>query len=493
MLGFDALGRLALGQATSGDVVQATSLVVGPPFIGTIYTAGANLLVAPETWTPHAVTVSGTGTLTLAEDGATSYHYANQVFTALPAGSYCFSIEFKGVGSNPRGHSTWIGNTAAPGNYLGLEVKSDGTVLGVYPIGGFFNSGVTVDPVGDGFWNVKLYFSTTVSIDNIELYLIEPSATDIYTYLGLNNGSGFQFRNAAVRPATSTVALAQTHALLAADLIGTSPALDIGILGQQHVLIAVALAVASPTLGQPVFSQNNVLAASALVAIPSAFGTAVIHEINLLSAANLATGPPLEAATAVGQKHVFVAVAFAPGVPGIGTPVISQKHSLTAIALTSSPPVFSASAIQQTHILAASSFATTPPVLPALFLGGLVGDLVVGDYALDNGLAALASADKILACTGPPTDYANAIALAIGEDVATFSAPQVNVGGGRKIISLAVTNGTVTGSGTPQRWAAVNTTNAHLLAHGRCTGGVPITPSVAWTLDPITIIQAGVL
>ena len=210
MLGLEALGRLSVGQISTIEYMAGASLTVVAPVVGRLPTPlGANL-IAPATWTPTAATVTGSGTLTLAEDGATSWHWAKQT-TSLPAGSYSFSIEFKSVGSNPRGFSPWLGGLTGS-DFIGIEIRADGTVLygpptAGYVGGGFTSNRVVVDPVGDGFWKVEFYFSTT-GINSIDLYLIEPTAApDVYTYPGLNNGSGVQFRNAALRQVQIPVTL----------------------------------------------------------------------------------------------------------------------------------------------------------------------------------------------------------------------------------------------------------------------------------------------
>lgn len=93
----------------------------------------------------------------------------------------------------------------------------------------------------------------------------------------------------------------------------------------------------------------------------------------------------------------------------------------------------------------------------------------VNSWGLDSGLNGLkANATHIYICSGEPADYAAATTtLALGNKNFgagnTFTGPTDRTPNGRKITTVAVTDGTVTGTGTASRWAIVDSVNSRLL------------------------------
>jgi hypothetical protein len=273
---------------------------------------------------------------------------------------------------------------------------------------------------------------------------------------------------AASSPTLGTAPMAVIVNTVANSLNAGTPVLGQGALGQTHKFVATALAAGAPIIGTGSMATvvYDFVAGSIAVAGP-VITTPNMVVIVLLSASNLATAPPVEAQGA-----------------------IKQTHALAANALAGSSPTLASSAVAQKHVLTANNL-TTIPVLGTPTLVELVPDLVLGSRVLDAGLDVLRTeADKVLALTGTPYSYADAVALTVGESLITFDVP-APVTGGRKIASFGIVNGVVVGSGVVHRWAVVDSVNSRLLAHGDISGDQETIMGTAWTLDPIVIIQPG--
>lgn len=118
---------------------------------------------------------------------------------------------------------------------------------------------------------------------------------------------------------------------------------------------------------------------------------------------------------------------------------------------------------------------------------------VVGDYVLDNGLAALDTlASHIYICSQDPTTFTEAsstYALGnknFGAGVA-FGAPAAGSPNGRKVTSVAITDGIVTGTGTASKWAVTDNTNSRLLANGALSAGQAVTSGNTFSLGAFDI------
>lgn len=87
----------------------------------------------------------------------------------------------------------------------------------------------------------------------------------------------------------------------------------------------------------------------------------------------------------------------------------------------------------------------------------------------DNGLTGLkAAATHIYICSQEPTTYAEATTTyALGNKNFgagnCFTGPAARTPNGRKLTTVAVTDGSVTGTGTATRWAIVDSANSKLL------------------------------
>lgn len=94
---------------------------------------------------------------------------------------------------------------------------------------------------------------------------------------------------------------------------------------------------------------------------------------------------------------------------------------------------------------------------------------ILSDRVLDLGVAVLASeTNALFLCSAAPTDYATALAARLSSKTgAIFNSPVALSGGGRKVVSNAITDGSNLAAGTVGYWAAVDTVNLRLLANGQ--------------------------
>jgi hypothetical protein len=118
-------------------------------------------------------------------------------------------------------------------------------------------------------------------------------------------------------------------------------------------------------------------------------------------------------------------------------------------------------------------------------------------YVLDNGLQAIdALADKIFVCSQEPTTYSEATTTgtyALG--VKDFGSAGGAINGtmadatpsGRKIVTNAITSGSILTAGTVTAWALVDSANSRLLATGTVTS-LAIT-SGTFDMNAITITE----
>ena len=118
---------------------------------------------------------------------------------------------------------------------------------------------------------------------------------------------------------------------------------------------------------------------------------------------------------------------------------------------------------------------------------------IVSDYVLDNGLQALDTlADAIYVCSTDPTNFTEATAtFALGNKAFgvgnVFGAPAPGAPTGRKVSTLAITDGVVTVSGTATKWAVVDSANARLLANGSLASGAALVAGGGFTLPSFDI------
>lgn len=114
----------------------------------------------------------------------------------------------------------------------------------------------------------------------------------------------------------------------------------------------------------------------------------------------------------------------------------------------------------------------------------------LSDRVFDNGLSVLdTEANKILITSAEATTYTQANAtFALGNSTSlSISAPQDRSGGGREVVIAAITNGSVTTSGTATHYAIVDTVNSRLLATGSLTNPGAVVSGNTFTLTSTTV------
>lgn len=98
----------------------------------------------------------------------------------------------------------------------------------------------------------------------------------------------------------------------------------------------------------------------------------------------------------------------------------------------------------------------------------------LADYVLDAALSKLdTEANRVDICSSEPTTYTAATSTAtLGNSTSiTISAPTDGDTSGRKVTLSAISNASVTGSGTATHFAISDTSNSRLLATGSLSGG----------------------
>jgi hypothetical protein len=115
------------------------------------------------------------------------------------------------------------------------------------------------------------------------------------------------------------------------------------------------------------------------------------------------------------------------------------------------------------------------------------------DRVLDNGLSALdTEPTHIEICNNEPTTYASATTTSLlgfksfGAG-AVFGSPAAGSPNGRKVTSAAVTDGTITTSGTAAWWAITDHANSRLLAHGSLSATQVVSSGNTFTLAAFDI------
>jgi len=114
----------------------------------------------------------------------------------------------------------------------------------------------------------------------------------------------------------------------------------------------------------------------------------------------------------------------------------------------------------------------------------------LGNRVFDNGLTVLdTEANRIDICSTEPTTYAEATSTyTLGNSTSlSIGAPQDRSGGGREVVVAAISDGSVTGTGTAAYYAIVDTANSRLLATGSLSASQSVTSGNTFTLSSVTI------
>lgn len=115
---------------------------------------------------------------------------------------------------------------------------------------------------------------------------------------------------------------------------------------------------------------------------------------------------------------------------------------------------------------------------------------LLADYVLDLALAYLdTSANRLDICSQEPTTYAAATSTyTLGNNTSlSVGAPADAPGGGRQVTVAAITDGSVTGTGTATHWAISDTSNSRLLATNALSASQSVTSGNTFTLTSFTI------
>lgn len=114
----------------------------------------------------------------------------------------------------------------------------------------------------------------------------------------------------------------------------------------------------------------------------------------------------------------------------------------------------------------------------------------LNNRVFDNGLTTLdTEANKVLVTSQEASTYAEANSTyALGNSTTlSIGAPADRSGGGRKVAVAAITDGSVTATGTATHYALVDTNNSRLLATGALTASQAVTSGNTFTLATFDI------
>ena len=114
----------------------------------------------------------------------------------------------------------------------------------------------------------------------------------------------------------------------------------------------------------------------------------------------------------------------------------------------------------------------------------------LNDRVFDNGLTVLdTEANRIDVTSQEATTYTEATSTyTLGNSTSlSVGAPADRSGGGRKVAVAAITDGSITGTGTATHYAVVDTSNSRLLATGSLTASQSVTSGNTFTLATFDI------
>lgn len=114
----------------------------------------------------------------------------------------------------------------------------------------------------------------------------------------------------------------------------------------------------------------------------------------------------------------------------------------------------------------------------------------IADRVLDNGLTVLdTEANRLDICSSEPTTYTAATSTAsLGNKTAlSVGAPAARSPSGRRVTVAAISDGSVTGTGTATHWAITDTANSRLLATGSLSASQSVTSGNTFTLAAFDI------
>lgn len=113
----------------------------------------------------------------------------------------------------------------------------------------------------------------------------------------------------------------------------------------------------------------------------------------------------------------------------------------------------------------------------------------INDYVLDNGLTVLDSdVTALVICSQMPTTYAEANATyKLGAKTPPTVGAPTDATSGRKVVVSAITDGSVTATGTATHFALIDGTNSRLLVAQALAASQSVTSGNTFTLGAIEI------
>lgn len=114
----------------------------------------------------------------------------------------------------------------------------------------------------------------------------------------------------------------------------------------------------------------------------------------------------------------------------------------------------------------------------------------LADRVFDNGLTVLdTEANRIDITSQESTTYAEATSThTLGNSTSlSIAAPSDRAGGGREVVAAAISDGSVSGTGTATHYAIVDTSNSRLLATGALSASQSVTSGNTFSLASFTI------
>lgn len=109
----------------------------------------------------------------------------------------------------------------------------------------------------------------------------------------------------------------------------------------------------------------------------------------------------------------------------------------------------------------------------------------INDRVFDNGLTVLdTEANRVDVTSQEATSYAEATSTyTLGNSTSlSIGAPADRSGGGREVTVAAITDGSITSTGTATHYALVDTTNSRLLVTGSLTASQSVTSGNTFSL-----------
>lgn len=114
----------------------------------------------------------------------------------------------------------------------------------------------------------------------------------------------------------------------------------------------------------------------------------------------------------------------------------------------------------------------------------------INDRVFDNGLTVLdTEANRLDICSQEPVSYAEATSTyTLGNKTSlSIGSPADRSPSGRKVTVAAITDGTVSGTGTASHWAITDTVNSRLLATGSLSSSQSVTSGNVFTLGAFDV------